>query len=112
MITIQGEKLKVSDGYHTFDELYEHRCLLYINLCWLQKDRAFWKPDYEGWFYLYLETDSGQISYHCPNYLKPLIIGIQRDDAHKFDGHISEDVVFRLRNEALKLSINNEISNE
>ena len=24
---------KISDGYNTFEELYEHRCLLLINLC-------------------------------------------------------------------------------
>lgn len=29
----------ISDGYHTFDELYEHRCLLFIRLCLLQPDK-------------------------------------------------------------------------
>ena len=39
----------MSDGYHTFDELYEHRCLLFIVLCLQNKSRAFWRPHYEGW---------------------------------------------------------------
>lgn len=25
--------VEVSDGYHTFTELYEHRCTLWITLC-------------------------------------------------------------------------------
>ena len=52
---------EVSDGYHTFDELYEHRCLLF---CWIltmasepeQWKIATWKSRkhsdgsaFEGW---------------------------------------------------------------
>lgn len=47
---------KVSDGYHTFEELYDHRCLLFIQLIGLlpafsfasycHSDETVW----EGWF--------------------------------------------------------------
>lgn len=29
----ESDKAKVSDGYHTFDALYDHRCALFIALC-------------------------------------------------------------------------------
>lgn len=32
LIRAEGEELEVSDGYHTFDELYDHRITLYIAL--------------------------------------------------------------------------------
>lgn len=87
----------ISDGYHTFDELYEHRCLLYLHLCLINHTLCAWRPDYDGWFVLYFESPSGQISYHVPDkylYLvKPLI---RRDDAHVFDGHTSPTVLLRL----------------
>ncbi|MET4695217.1 hypothetical protein V5J35_000855 [Endozoicomonas sp. NE40] len=33
---------QVSDGYHTFAELYDHRCLLWVNV--LQSNKPF-----SGW---------------------------------------------------------------
>lgn len=94
---------KISDGYHTFDELYDHRCTLYINLCLLQKERCCWRPDFDGWFILYLESDSGQISYHCPNKFLVLVKDkITLEDHHPFDGHTSSDVLARLVAEAIR----------
>ena len=29
----ENEREKISDGYHDFEELYEHRCRLFIALC-------------------------------------------------------------------------------
>lgn len=94
----------ISDGYHTFNELYEHRNLLFINLCLAHKEKSFWKKDQNtaGWFVLYLETPSGQISYHIQEYFRPLLKDITEDPQHEWDGHKSDDVIFRLRNEALK----------
>lgn len=93
----------LSDGYHTFDELYEHRCLLFLNLCLQDKTNAFWKPDFEGWFCLYWESPSGQISYHIPNKFIPLVENkITRDENHVWDKHVSSDVIFRLTDLAIK----------
>jgi len=87
----------ISDGYHTFDELYEHRCLLFLNLCLLTPEKCVFKIDYGTWFCLYYETEFGQISYHLPNKYIDLIVGkIKRDDNHKWDGHDSENVITRL----------------
>ena len=89
----------ISDGYHTFDELYEHRCLLFVNLALTCSRKAVYKfdPEYGDWLCLYLETDNGQISYHIPSKFLYLIEGkIRRDDSYKWDGHTSEDVISRL----------------
>jgi hypothetical protein len=88
----------LSDGYHTFDELYDHRCLLFLNLCLLDPDNCRWKTDdFEGWFCLYWESPKGQISYHLPNKLLKTVRGkIKRHQLHEWDGHTSKDVVTRL----------------
>jgi hypothetical protein len=86
----------ISDGYHTFDELYEHRCLLFINLCLMQPEKCAWKFDYPGWFCLYLETPKGQISYHLPVQMLRLITAIKKDQDYKWDGHTSQQVLERL----------------
>jgi hypothetical protein len=87
----------ISDGYHTFDELYEHRCLLFVNLCLANRRSCYWKPDYDGWFSLYWESPEGQISYHVPNKFLDLVEGkIVRNWNVEFDGHTSADVASRL----------------
>ena|SRR5688500_310911 len=71
------------DGYHTFDELYDHRITLLIAVCrqLISDDHiAVWKrsvwrsklhadgSSYDGWFILGIGMSKGyQISYHLPN---------------------------------------------
>lgn len=87
----------ISDGYHTFNELYEHRCLLFLVIARACADKFYWRPDFEGWFVLYWESPEGQISYHIPNkHLHLIQEHVERDDAHVFDGHKGEDVLHRL----------------
>lgn len=90
---------ETSDGYHTFNELYEHRVLLWINFCRLNPMDCYVVEDhYEGWFLLGMETGFGQISYHCPNkYLSMVPKILFTRDAPKFDGHTSNDVIERLQ---------------
>jgi len=86
----EGENLVVSDGYHTFDELYDHRITLYIALAkfandddfrkmeqvkflrgfaWRKEDwtRAVWRSKvhsdgstFDGWFVLGLGREAGK----------------------------------------------------
>lgn len=87
----------MSDGYHTFDELYEHRNMLFMNLCSVVPNQCAWRPDYEGWFVLYWESPKGQVSYHIKNEHLPLIEKIiPRRDDWIYDGHTSKDVLERL----------------
>lgn len=99
-IASSNEKKKVtgetSDGYHTFNELYDHRCLLWINFCLNNPDKCYLVENhFEGWFLLGKETSQGQISYHCPNKFLNLCSTIERRHP-EFDGHTSKDVIKRL----------------
>ena len=103
----------LSDGYHSFDELYDHRCILFIslvNLCQEMNDRRSSRYEIfkcvehhdssrlDGWFLCVIKSHVGQISYHlpdkywdllrCPAYLRSPI---------PFDGHTSDDVLQRLK---------------
>lgn len=105
---------KISDGYHTFGELYEHRIVLFIALClqvyWSYKrtpneENPIWKTVYhsdgsvwEGWFLLGMFKEKGkQITYHLPiKYWDQVTFAEQLIKAPDFDGHTSEDVLKRL----------------
>lgn len=94
---------EVSDGYHTFDELYEHRHALFLALVRQNKAMA-WRArmdsegkGMEGWFLVGLRLPGGDISYHLPDRLWENLEGIQTTEkAPKWDGHTSADVVKRL----------------
>lgn len=86
----------LSDGYHTFDELYEHRCLLFINLCLSHSDKAYWRPHYEGWPLIGMELPSGQVTYHVPEKYLPLFERQIGKGGPEWDGHTSNDVIERL----------------
>lgn len=99
-IEVDGFKSTCSDGYHTFDDLYDHRCLLFISLCLTQPKRCAWKNHYNGYVVLYLELKSGQISYHVPTKFLPLFeTKIEQKEFYVWDNHTSNDVVTRLTNE-------------
>lgn len=59
-----------SDGYHTFNELYDHRAKLfsvivrnYPDLCWKSKQHHDGTM-YDGMFIVGIDTPDGQASYH------------------------------------------------
>jgi hypothetical protein len=95
---------QISDGYHSFAELYQHRCALFLALC-----RALdmgWKShlhadgsSYPGWFIAGLMLPMfGEITYHLPNAewdTTPFLAVYSH--APSWDGHTSTDVVARLR---------------
>lgn len=110
-ITFDGieETGKISDGYHTFDELYEHRITLFIALCknldgykyanaWRSKLHSD-GTSFDGWFILGINKEKGeQITYHLPiskweetNFAEDL------EKAPEWDGHTSNDVLERLK---------------
>lgn len=105
-ITIEGENIKVSDGYHTIDELYEHRIIIYIALCKALSDsHNIWKSElhsdetkFEGWFILGINRGIGaQITYHLPiKYWNLCHFATSIFKAPEWDKHTSEDVLERL----------------
>jgi hypothetical protein len=111
---------KVSDGYHTFEELYEHRCRLWIALCRniityeevlsptftsaipifrtkLHSDGS----SFEGWFVLGIVDaghDNKQLTYHLPISLwNDCDFAETLERAPGWDGHTSADVLERLK---------------
>lgn len=95
-----------SDGYHTFDELYEHRHFLFINLCLLQPEKASWTSEhYEGWDLLRLYLPAGQISYHIPKRLRFLYEHLIENRDDEWDGHTPEVVLARLAEMSIGLGV-------
>lgn len=102
-ITIEGEGIKCSDGFHTFDELYEHRIVLFIALCkhfptrWKSKLHAD-GSSFAGWFIMGIGKEKGnQISYHLPmRFWNECEFVTTLDKSPEWDGHTSNDVLKRL----------------
>ena len=104
---IQGHKSNLTDGYHTMEELYEHRYLLYINLALSLKQYAYIaeaNQNGEKWgdsFILGIHIEEGmQISYHIPNKYRHLCDFVNPLDIYHldtiWDGHTPQNVLERL----------------
>ena len=91
-----------SDGYHTFNELYEHRHLLFITLLNSSKEKAFKTlknkegEKWEGWFIAGLNTKYGQITYHLPEKFWHDLDVTELERNSLYDNHSSNDVLDRL----------------
>lgn len=92
---------ETSDGYHTFNELYDHRCLLWINLCLKSdlKHKSYWVRDHLPEWDLLVYEGQARISYHIPNKYRELYEDrLTEIKELEFDGHTSSDVLRRLEN--------------
>lgn len=102
-ITIEVTDLtRVSDGYHTFQELYDHRNHLFMALMKSFPDLS-WKSKkhhdgsgYEGWFIAGIHLPTGDITYHLPEWLWVHCPAKELEFAPEWDGHTSKDVLKRL----------------
>jgi hypothetical protein len=109
-IDIDGDEGDVSDGYHTFNELYEFRKL--YNAClfneWAKQDKYDVhksKKHFEGeecfgggWFIVVAILPTGQISNHYKMEDWDLFKCNEVEKAlYEFDGHTSKDVLKRLK---------------
>lgn len=99
---------KVSDGYHTFEELYEFRKLYNAALFneWARNGRMDVHKSKKhsdgsdcfggGWFIVVAELPAGQISNHYEMKDWDLFQVPEKEKANEFDGHTPSDVVDRL----------------
>lgn len=126
MINAQIKKLdnsgKISDGYHTFNELYDHRITLFMSLANLVQEclsleysdkpyrvknvRSVWKSylhndlsKMDGWFVAGIDFNNYQITYHLPLEVWDHLEVTELACAPEFDGHTAEDVLERLKKE-------------
>lgn len=101
-----------SDGWHSFDELYHHRTILFASLCnYVQatdaegKDLAFksWKHSdgtmYDGMFLAGVWTRMGWVTYHCEAEFWDYFDVPELAHAPEWDGAMPEDGLHRLCDE-------------
>ncbi len=108
-IPLLGDSGDVSDGYHTFDELYEYR-MLYNALAFralvhepsahphkskLHSDGE--EPFGGGWFIVVAYLHGKQISNHYELADWDLFDIEERPKADEWDGHTPEDVADRIK---------------
>lgn len=94
---------EMSDGYHTFNELYHHRAVLFASLCKCYPQRV-WKSlkhhdgsMYDNMFIVGIITDVGDATYHYD--VDPywdMFDCVVLDKAPKWDGHTPEDAIRRI----------------
>ena len=106
--TEPGDRSQISDGYHTFAELYEHRHALMLafmhakpTMCWFSRRHSDGELPFgsKGWFIAGAELPAGAITYHLPTRLLCVAraTGATELTAGKpWDGHTANDVVTRL----------------
>ena len=96
---------KIDDGYHSFNELYAHRHLLFLNFAksptvkgWCSKLHAD-GTSYVGYFVAGIDLPAGTITYHLPNEFWEIATSIlvELDNAPEFDGASSFEVLERLK---------------
>lgn len=97
-ITAIRDTSGISDGSHTFGELYHHRAILSATILNLHSELAWKSKRHEdgdmikGFFIVGIETPKGQFTYHYPldywDYFKVKKVNY----APKWDGHSSNDV--------------------
>ena len=101
VIEINGE---TSDGYHTFNELYHHRAVLFSVIVKAFSDKA-WKSKqhndgtmYDGMFIVGINTPEGQATYHYD--IDPywdMFECRELERAPEWDGHTHAQAIERIR---------------
>ena len=88
----------ISDGYHTFDELYHHRMVLFSIICNQNKDIA-WKSKlhhdgsmFNDSFIVGIDTPEGQYTYHYHLKFWDTYDVKELDKAPEYDGHQPSDI--------------------
>lgn len=93
-------KQENTDGYHTFEELYFHRMILFSVICKFNKGKC-WKSKlhhdgtmYDNYFIVGIKTNEGQYTYHYHmEYWNHFDHVLELEKAPKWDGHKPKDVI-------------------
>ena len=91
---------EMSDGYHTFNELYYQRMVLFAALVKAHKDKAWksWRhedgqPCFDGgWFIAGIDTPEGSYTYHYEDKYWNWFECEELPVAKHWDGHTEKDV--------------------
>lgn len=90
----------ISDGYHTFDDLYHQRLILsaalfntYRGFAWKSRKHSDGEQCFDGgWFIVGIRTPEGQYTYHYEDKWWDIFDVRELDRAPEWDGHDSTDV--------------------
>ena len=91
---------ELSDGYHTFNSLYEQRMYLFATIVNQNKDKAWKSYKHEdgelcfggGWFIVGIDTPNGSYTYHYENKYYDLFECEELECGKHWDGHNDKDV--------------------
>lgn len=94
----------VSDGFHTFNSLYEQRMILFAALVKAYRDKAWKSYRHEdgeycfggGWFVVGIDTPEGSYTYHYENKYWDMFDCADLPRAKHWDGHTEADAETRL----------------
>lgn len=99
MKTLEGINGQTSDGYHTFDELYYHRMILFSVICNQNKDKS-WKAlfhhdgsMYDDYFIVGISTPKGDYTYHYHKDFWDYFNVPAQMRAPEWDGHQPKDII-------------------
>lgn len=110
ILRVKCDVSQVSDGYHTFEELYNHRHVLFLALMKSYPGLAWASPlhhdetEFTGFFIAGINLPQGMVTYHLPLELWGAAVMTCCEvlpTAPPFDGHSSTDVIDRLKKFAI-----------
>lgn len=89
-----------SDGYHTFNDLYTQRAVLFATIVNQNLDKAWKSRKHEdgepcfggGWFIVGIDTPVGSYTYHYENKYWDVYKCVELPVAKHWDGHTDKDV--------------------
>ncbi len=90
----------VSDGSHTFRQLYYQRMMLFATIVKQNKDKAWKSLRHEdgelcfggGWFIVGIDTPEGSYTYHYEDNYYSLFDCVELECGKHWDGHTEKDV--------------------
>lgn len=88
----------LSDGCHTFNELYYHRMILFSIICNTYEDKAWksWKHSdntmFDDYFIVGLSTKEGDYSYHYHKNYWDMFKVKEIENSPAWDGHKPSDI--------------------
>lgn len=90
----------VADGYHTFNQLYHQRAILFACIVMQNKDKAWKTRNHEdgtpcfggGWFLVTVDTPEGSYGYHYEDKYWDIFDCVELEKAKPWDGYTEEQV--------------------
>lgn len=108
-IPLKGDTDEVSDGYHTFGELYNYRMLYNAGMANALEDRSLYKVikswrhsdgelcfGKDNYFVVVIDLPTGQVSNHYKGEYWNLFAVPEVERAPEWDGHTPQDAAQRL----------------